>query len=97
MLNYFLVYSRIIGLYVSVVLVIGRFIRTYISALPTRLYIDEILNPDPLLKLCNDIFLVRECKEFQLEEILVGKLFYIFKSPDKVAKVTEMRPKVKTD
>lgn len=88
---------RIIGLYVSVVLVIGRFIRTYISDLPTRLYIDEILDPDPLLKLCNDIFLVRENKDFQMEEILVGKLFYIFKSPEKVAKVTGQRPKLKTD
>lgn len=84
-------------MYVSVVLVIGRFIRTYISVLPTRLYIDEILNPDPLLKLCHDIYLVRESKDFQMEELLVGKLFYIFKSREKIAKVAGEIPKLKTD
>jgi len=91
------VFHRIIGLYVSFVLVIGRFIRTYVSDLPTRLYIEQMLNPNPLIKLCQDIFLVRETKDFKMEEILVGKLFYIFKSPDKVGKVTEGRPKIKTD
>ena len=36
---------------------------------------DEIYSPDPVLKLCLDIFLVREQKNFKLEEILVGKHF----------------------
>ena len=66
---------RIIGLYVSVVLVIGRLIRSAISSLPSELLLDEIVNPDELLKLCSDIFTVREGKDFKLEEILVGKLF----------------------
>ena len=50
---------------------------------------DEILNPEPLLKLCNDIFLVREYKEFRLEEMLVGKLFFIYRSPERIVKLTE--------
>ena len=80
----------------SVVLVIGRFIRGYIANLPHVLIIDEILHPEPLLELCKDIFLVRESKRFRLEEILVGKLFYIFRSPEKIVQLTE-EPKIKTD
>ena len=81
---------RIIGLYISVVLVIGRFIRAWISELPSRLIFDEIVNPDPLLKLFSDIFLVRESKVLKLEEILVGKLFFIFRSPERLVKLTEI-------
>lgn len=80
---------RVIGLYVSVVLVVSGFIRGYISDLPSSLLIDEIENPDPVLNLCNDIFLVREGKSFELEEILVRRLFSIFRSPETLIKLTE--------
>ena len=80
----------------SVVLVIGRFIRTYIADLPYRLAVDEILNPDPLIKLCHDIYTVRESRKLELEEILVGKLFYIFRSSERIVKITEDM-KQKTD
>ena len=73
----------------SVVLVIGRFIRTYVADLPYRLAVDEILNPDPLIRLCQDIYTVRERKDLRLEEILVGRLFYIFRSPERIVRITE--------
>ena len=73
----------------SVVLVIGRLIRSAISSLPSELLLDEIVNPDELLKLCSDIFTVREGKDFKLEEILVGKLFAIFRSPERLIRLTE--------
>ena len=76
-------------MYVSVVLVIGRFIRTYVADLPYRLAVDEILNPDPLIRLCHDIFTVRERGDLKLEEILVGKLFYIFRSSERIVRITE--------
>ena len=84
----FSIYS-IIGLYVSVVLVIGQFIKGYIKSLPSDLLIDEIHNPTPS-SLCDDIFTVREARKFVLEEILVGKLFYIiFRSPEKLIALTQ--------
>ena len=91
----FSIYS-IIGLYVSVVLVIGQFIKGYIKSLPSDLLIDEIHNPAPLLSLCDDIFTVREARKFALEEILVGKLFYIFRSPEKLIALTQ-DTKIKTE
>lgn len=80
---------RIITLYVSVVLVIGRFIRTYVADLPYQLAVNEILNPDPLIRLCDDIYTVRERGKLELEEILVGKLFYIFRSSERIVRITE--------
>ncbi len=71
------------------VLVVGKFIRGFISELPSQLVVDEIVNPDPILKLFGDIFLVRENKNFKMEEILVGKLFFIFRSPERLVKLTE--------
>ena len=68
---------------------IGRFIRTYVADLPYRLAVDEILNPDPLIRLCHDIYIVREREDLKLEEILVGKLFYIFRSPERIVRMTE--------
>ena len=89
-------FSSIIGLYVSVVLVLSKFIRSFINELPQNLLIDGILKPDPLLKLCDDIFTVRETKNFILEEILVGKLFYIFRSPERLIEITDSA-KIKTE
>ena len=86
----------IIGLYVSVVLVISRFVRGYINSLPLNLLVEEIPYPDPLLRLCDDIFTVREVKNFVMEEILVGRLIYIFRSPQELLQLTE-RPKAKFD
>ena len=73
----------------SVVLVISSLIRGFISALPSQVLVDEIWNADPLLNLCSDIFLVRENKDFEMEEILAGKLLSIFRSSDKVVSLTE--------
>ena len=73
----------------SVVLVISRFVRGYITDLPQNLLVDTILNPDYLLNLYDDIILVREAKELVMEEVLVGKLFYIFRSPKKLVELTE--------
>ena len=95
--NHFPPPFSVIGLYVSVVLVIGRFIRGYVSALPQNLLIDQIAEPDPLLKLCDDIFTVREMKILIMEEILVGKLYFIFRSPERLIALTDEKQKEKTD
>lgn len=80
----------------SVVLVISKFLRGYINSLALEIIIDEIPYPDCLLELCDDIFAVREAKDFVLEEILVGRLIYIFRSPERLLKITEI-PKTKQD
>jgi hypothetical protein len=86
----------ILGLYTAVVFVISKFIRSYINGLAFNLTVEEMLYPDRLLKLCDDIFTVREVKNFVLEEILVGHLIYIFRTPQRLLELSEL-PKEKPD
>lgn len=50
--------SRIMGLYVSVVLVIGKFVRGFFSEISHSIMFEELPCVDRILKLCTDIFLV---------------------------------------
>ena len=77
----------IIGLYVSVLGSVSS--QSVLTDLPQNLLVDAILDPDYLLNLYDDIILVREAKELVMEEVLVGKLFYIFRSPKKLVELTE--------
>lgn len=49
---------RIMGLYVSVVLVIGKFVRGFFSEISHSIMFEELPCVDRILKLCTDIFLV---------------------------------------
>ncbi|PIO62053.1 hypothetical protein TELCIR_16405 [Teladorsagia circumcincta] len=61
-------------MYISLVIVVGRLIRALFTHSPTEVMITEIPNPDFLLKICLDIYLVREAKDFFLEQMkIVGQ------------------------
>ena len=70
---------------------IGKFVRSYVNSLPAELLVDGIINPNPLLELCDDINVARDARNFVLEEILVGKLFAVFRSPEKLLALTNER------
>lgn len=59
----------IITMYVAVVLLAGRLIRGLVTNGPLDVMISEIPNPDYLLKICLDIYLVREAHDFVLEQV----------------------------
>lgn len=50
------------GLYASVVLVIGKFVREFFSGISHSIMFEELPCVDRILKLCTDIFLVRNQK-----------------------------------
>ncbi|KFD49361.1 hypothetical protein M513_09724 [Trichuris suis] len=81
----------IIGVYLVVVLAAARLIRTLVVASPLELIINEIPNVDRVLRLCLDIFLVREAKDFLLEIDLYAKLIFLLRSPETLIRFT--RPK----
>lgn len=56
--SYLLSTHRIMGLYVSVVLVIGKFVRGFFSEVSHSIMFEELPCVDHILKLCTDIFLV---------------------------------------
>ncbi|XP_059215664.1 piezo-type mechanosensitive ion channel component 1 [Centropristis striata] len=84
----FLAGYGIMGLYVSVVLVIGKFVRGFFSEISHSIMFEELPCVERILKLCTDIFLVRETGELELEEELYSKLIFLYRSPETMIKWT---------
>lgn len=57
-------------MYIAVVMLVGRMIRGLVMNAGMAVMVSEIPNPDHLLKICLDIYLVREAKDFVLEQVL---------------------------
>uniref|UniRef100_A0A915AVG5 Piezo-type mechanosensitive ion channel component n=1 Tax=Parascaris univalens TaxID=6257 RepID=A0A915AVG5_PARUN len=87
------VQGGIIAMYLAVVLLVGRLIRGIVTNAPLDVIISEIPNPDYLLKICLDIYLVREAKDFVLEQDLFAKLIFLFRSPATLIKWTRFKVK----
>eukprot|EP00731_Ephydatia_muelleri_P035618 Em0141g9a len=84
----------IIALYGTYVLAFGKIIHSYAEGLIFSLIFNEIMCPDVLWQLLEDIYLVRSRRKFDLEEILVGRLFAVIRSPESIIQLTEVaKPK----
>ncbi|KAJ8302541.1 hypothetical protein KUTeg_018937 [Tegillarca granosa] len=82
--------SNIIGLYVSLVIVVGRFIRVFVTGQSYRVMFEELPNVDNILNLCMDIYMVRESGDFLLEEDLFAKLLFVYRCPEILIKWTKL-------
>ncbi|GAB1603264.1 hypothetical protein Ahia01_000607200 [Argonauta hians] len=81
----------IVGLYVSFILLIARFLRMgTINMHPSIMY-RELPFVDRILKLTLDIYLVREMHEFELEEDLYAKLIFLYRSPETMIRWTRFK------
>lgn len=52
---------------------------------------DEMPDVDKVFKLCLDIYMVRETKDFELEEDLFAKLMFLYRSPETLIKWTKYK------
>ncbi|XP_067854151.1 piezo-type mechanosensitive ion channel component 1 isoform X4 [Heptranchias perlo] len=84
----FLAGHGIMGLYLSIVLVVGKFVRGFFSEISYSIMFEELPCVDRILKLCHDIFLVRENGELEVEEELYAKLIFLYRSPETMIKWT---------
>ncbi|XP_034551393.1 piezo-type mechanosensitive ion channel component 2 [Notolabrus celidotus] len=84
----FLAGHGIVGLYMSVVLVIGKFVREFFNGISRSIMFEELPCVDRVLKTCTDIFVVRETGEMELEETLFEKLIFLYRSPETMIKMT---------
>ncbi|XP_037894241.1 piezo-type mechanosensitive ion channel component isoform X3 [Glossina fuscipes] len=87
----FLTAGGIIGLYTSIVIVASQFLKTILGGASLRIKFEDMPYVDRVLQLCLDVYLVREAKEFMLEEDVYAKLMFLFRSPETMVKVTRPR------
>uniref|UniRef100_A0A673MJV6 Piezo non-specific cation channel R-Ras-binding domain-containing protein n=1 Tax=Sinocyclocheilus rhinocerous TaxID=307959 RepID=A0A673MJV6_9TELE len=87
----FLAGYGIVGMYMSVVLVIGKFVREFFTGISRSIMYEELPCVDRVLKLCNDIFVVRETGEMEMEEQLFEKLIFLYRSPETMIKMTRKK------
>lgn len=80
------------GLYISIVWVAARVVRvTFIDLVSNKIMFYELPNVDLVLSLCLDIYLVREMKDYLLEEELFAKLIFLYRSPETMISYTRHR------
>ncbi|XP_075212450.1 piezo type mechanosensitive ion channel component isoform X3 [Lycorma delicatula] len=85
----------LIGLYTLTLLGANRLIRRWRFQMSFHIMYDELPYVDRILQLCYNIFLVRDLKDYSLEEDLYAKLVFIYRSPQTMIEVT--RPPVQNE
>ena len=84
--------SRIIGIYITLVLAISRILRFWVLNSSYRIMFEQLPNVDKILKLLNSIYIVRENEEFDLEEKLFSRLIFLFRSTEVMIEFTRPKP-----
>ncbi|GFO30479.1 piezo-type mechanosensitive ion channel component [Plakobranchus ocellatus] len=78
-------------MYVSFVLVIFKFIRSaFIEGRMMYVPYEELPNIDCLLMLFDQMQMAREMKDYWVEEELVAKIIFIFRTPDILFRITRL-------
>jgi hypothetical protein len=72
------------------VFVVSRLIRGLFDDVSFKVIYTQMPNVDKVLQLCLDIYLVRESREFTLEEDLFAKLQFLYRSPETLIKVMSL-------
>jgi hypothetical protein len=56
-------------MYIAVVIVFAAKLRSVFTTSPLDCIIQEMPTADHLMKICTDIYIVREAKDFELEQV----------------------------
>ncbi|CAB0040178.1 unnamed protein product [Trichogramma brassicae] len=72
----------IFGLYTTAVILVSSFIKRMVSDMAPKIMFEDLPYVDRILRLCLDIYLVRESGDLCLEEDLFAKLVFLYRSPE---------------
>jgi piezo-type mechanosensitive ion channel component 1/2 len=78
----------VMSFYISIILVIANYFRFLFQGSVHNIIYSDIPHPDPLLVLCNAIFIARLSRELQREEQLFWTVIDLLRSPDTLKALT---------
>lgn len=84
----FITEQGIIGIYITLVLAVSRILRFMVVNSSMRIMFEQLPNVDKILRLLKSIYVVRENKNFLLEEKLFSKLIFLYRSTETMIKYT---------
>nr|XP_030697484.1 piezo-type mechanosensitive ion channel component 2-like [Globicephala melas] len=87
----FLAGYSLVGLYVSVVMVAAKFIHEHFPGIARSIMYDQLPDVVHVLGLCAAVFPVRELGKLQLEQKLLARLSFLYRSPETTIKWTQRR------
>jgi hypothetical protein len=77
----------VITFYISVVGLAGRLLRMVLAG-PVNFIMTEMPNPEPLINMCNGVYLSRMTGDLLREEVLYYELVDIIRSPEMLKGIT---------
>lgn len=78
----------VIGLYATIVIAVGRFVRILFDRIGQRLIFEELPNTKNLYELCEGIYIAQQQGDLVKEKQLYDLLVLLYRSPDALLKVT---------
>merc|ERR1711916_52107 len=88
------VQGGVIGLYLTIVLAVGKFLRVYVESSSARIIYEELKpNVDGLLSLVVDLQLSRQSSppDLVIEEELYNELVQLYRSPEALIEATKLK------
>jgi hypothetical protein len=81
----------VVGLYVTIVIAIGRFLRIVFDKISQRVMYEELPNTKQLFEICEGIFIAQMEGNLVHEKQLYDLLILMYRSPEALLKITGTR------
>lgn len=81
--------GTIIGLYLTVVISVGRFLRLFVVGIKRDIMYDDLRTCTELFKRCLDVWHARMFHQLDLEEVLYETIIDIYRTPDSMFTLTK--------
>jgi len=81
----------VVGLYATIVITIGRFIRIIFDRISQRVMYEELPNTKQLFEICEGIFIAQQEGDLVREKQLYDLLILMYRSPEALIKITGTR------
>jgi len=87
----------VIGVYVTIVYAVGRFLRIIFDRYSQRILYEELPNTEKLIEICEGIFIAQLESDMVTEKRLYDLLIMVYRSPELMIRMTGYKQKYSED